>query len=91
MNSAYARWQASAARGLAVARRAYRFWGSALPTGATIMLERRPQLRAPHPHFGNVTRLLQLLLLLLVLRPDTRVAGDARDDRGGKAGNTLSD
>ena len=59
------------------------------------MLERRPQLRAPHPHFGNVTRLLQLLLLLLllllVLRPDTRVAGDARDDRGGKAGNTLSD
>lgn len=89
MNSAYARWQASAALGLAVAHRAYRFWGSALPTGATIMLERRSQLRAPHPHFGNVTRLLQLLLL--VLRPDTRVAGDARDDRGGKAGNTLSD
>jgi hypothetical protein len=87
MNSAYARWQASAALGLAVARRAYRFWGSALPTGATIMLERRSQLRAPHPHFGNVTRLLQLLVLL----PDTRVAGAARDDRGGKAGNTLSD
>ncbi len=51
------------------------------------MLERRPQLRAPHPHFGNVTRLLQLLLL----RPDTLVAGGPRDDRGGKAGNTLSD
>jgi len=84
MNSAYARWQASAALGLAVARRAYRFWGSALPTGATIMLERRSQLRAPHPHFGNVTG------LLLLLRPDTRVAGGPRDDRGGKAGNTLS-
>ena len=89
MNSAYARWQASAALRLAVARRAYRFWGSALPTGATIMLERRSQLRAPHPHFGNVTRLLQLLLLML--RPDTLVAGGPRDDRGGKAGNTLSD
>ena len=87
MNSAHARWQASAALGLAVARRAYRFWGSALPTGATIMLERRSQLRAPHPHFGNVTRLLQLLML----RPDTLVAGGPRDDRGGKAGNTLSD
>ena len=43
------------------------------------MLERRSQLRAPHPHFGNVTRLLQLLLLML--RPDTLVAGGPRDDR----------
>ena len=52
------------------------------------MLERRSQLRAPYPHFGNVIRLLQLLLLML--RPDTLVAGGPRDDRGGKAGNTLS-
>ena len=54
MNSAHARWQASAALGLAVARRAYRFWGSALPTGATIMLERRSQLRAPTQRIGIV-------------------------------------